>query len=361
MINDFTTRDDVRRFSRFAWVTLGYNVLVILWGAGVRATGSGAGCGSHYPLCNGVVVPRDISTATFIELTHRATSGIALLLIIYLVVRAVKLYRQAKLTGDAQLKAQLRRVRLASCVTLFFTLTEATIGAGLVIFELVADNDSVARAAMLGVHLINTFLLLGALTLAAWWSRAGASVGSLKLNQHPMASLLFAASLAGTLMLGASGAVAALGDTLFPVKSLGEGLSNDLTGAGHYLVQLRVLHPVLAAVVGMMITGAACWTLKTTSSERTRKLARVVMLMLGVEIVAGGVNVLLLAPVWMQIIHLLLADAMWIGLVLLTATTFESCTVIAPETENRELKNRQANSGNLIVAPAARLESREGL
>ncbi len=45
-------------FSRYAWGVLLWNVLVALWGAYVRATGSGAGCGSHWPTCNGEILPR---------------------------------------------------------------------------------------------------------------------------------------------------------------------------------------------------------------------------------------------------------------------------------------------------------------
>src|SRR5262245_62215656 len=77
-----------KAFIRFAWLTLGITIVVIVWGAVVRATGSGAGCGSHWPLCNGVVVPRSPSMATLIELGHRLTSGLALLLVLGLVIGA---------------------------------------------------------------------------------------------------------------------------------------------------------------------------------------------------------------------------------------------------------------------------------
>ena len=57
---------------RFAWGLLAYNVAVILWGAVVRATSSGAGCGDHWPLCNGVVLQSNPRLATLIELAHRS-------------------------------------------------------------------------------------------------------------------------------------------------------------------------------------------------------------------------------------------------------------------------------------------------
>ncbi len=311
------------RFNRLTWVALGYNVLVVLWGAGVRATGSGAGCGSHYPLCNGVVVPRDVTTETFIEFTHRLMSGAALLLIIALVVWAMRLVRTAHANDESGLLMKAKRVRVWAFVALFFTLTEAAIGAGLVIYELVAKDDSVARAVWLAIHLVNTFLLLGALTLLAWWSAAQSSDEAIVWRERGWMGASFVACLIGTLLLGASGAIAALGDTLFPVKSLAEGLSNDLAGAKHYLVQLRVLHPILAGVMTILLSLAAWRVMRGAANERAKFFARVLLTIVGLEVFAGAVNVLLLAPVWMQIVHLLLADALWIALVLMVVAALE--------------------------------------
>lgn len=340
-------------FSRAAWVVLAYNVLVILWGAGVRATGSGAGCGSHYPLCNGVVVPRDVTMETFIEFTHRLMSGAALMLIIALVVWSVRLVRAGRVSGDEGFLAKAKGVCVWACVALFFTLTEATIGAGLVIYELVAKDDSVARAVWLAVHLVNTFLLMGALTLVVWraseWSAGAKFAWDVQGNNAGV--WLFAMCLGMTLLLGASGAVTALGDTLFPVKSLAEGLQNDLTGAGHYLVQLRVLHPVIAGLVTVMLSVAAWWTIKRGMNDNphAKKLAWIVVSILCAEVAAGIVNVLLLAPVWMQIVHLFLADMLWISLVMLTAATCSRAPRHVPRLE------RQANTAlDFSLTPLSR-------
>ena len=145
------------RLARFAWFVLAYNVAVILWGAYVRATGSGAGCGAHWPLCNGEVVPRAPQVATVIEFSHRFSSGLTLIAIAVLVVW---IFRVCAPGHPARLGAVLSGVLI---------VTEAAVGAGLVLFRLVADNASMARAMFVGVHLLNTFLLLGALTLTAWW------------------------------------------------------------------------------------------------------------------------------------------------------------------------------------------------
>ena len=143
------------RLARFAWWVLAYNLVVILWGAYVRASGSGAGCGSHWPLCNGEVIPRGASITTLVEFSHRLTSGLALIAVVALWWRC----RSLVAAGSAA-----RRMANASLVLM---LTEAAVGAGLVLFQLVADNASMARALFMAIHLINTFLLVAALTLTA--------------------------------------------------------------------------------------------------------------------------------------------------------------------------------------------------
>src|SRR5690606_33978415 len=214
------------RFAIYAWGVLAYNLLVVAWGAYVRATGSGAGCGSHWPLCNGEVVPRAPQIETISEFTHRLGSGLALLLVVGMVVWAVRAYP----TGH--------RVRGGAYASLALIIVEALLGAGLVLFELVADNDSVARAFAMVAHLVNTFILVGALAITAWWASGGRA---LRLSRHRTATVLAAVGLAALLLTGASGAIAALGDTLFPSRTLAEGFAADMSTTSHILLRLRVL------------------------------------------------------------------------------------------------------------------------
>ena len=293
------------RFTRFAWFVLAANLAVIAWGAVVRATGSGAGCGSHWPLCNGEVVPREPSAETLIEFSHRATSGIALLLVVALMVAAWRCFERG------------HPARLGAGLTMFFMVGEAAIGAGLVLFELVADNASMARALFMAVHLGNTFLLLGALTLTAYWGGGGEPVRLRR--QGPLAALFFLAFV-GLLAIGASGAVAALGDTLYPAGSLEEALRQDLSATSHVLIRLRIYHPVIAVVVGILLL-VLTYLLRDSGPEAARRWSKRVFILVFVQMAAGGVNVLLLAPVWMQILHLFLADLLWIALVLTAAAS----------------------------------------
>jgi heme a synthase len=299
------------RFAPFAWGVVAFNLLVIVWGAFVRASGSGAGCGSHWPLCNGEAVPLAPEFETFVEFTHRATSGVALLLVFGLAVWAFRLFPKG------------HPARKGAALSVFFILTEALIGAGLVLFGLVKDDDSVARALSLGVHLVNTFLLVGALALTAWGG-SDAEGGVEAWHAPKRLAWLCAASLAAVLVVGVSGAVAALGDTLFPATSLGESFRQDFSETAHVLVRLRVLHPALALAAGALAFMAAYVTLRSRPGLWPRRWAAALALLVCIQLGAGLLNVLLLAPVWLQLVHLLLADLLWLSLVLLTATVLES-------------------------------------
>lgn len=312
-------------FARFAWGLLAYNLLVILWGAFVRATGSGAGCGSHWPLCNGEALPRPESMETFIELTHRLTSGVDGLLVLFLVIWAFRAYPRR------------HPVRLASVGSLVFLVSEALVGAGLVRFELVADNDSIERGWVMAAHLVNTFLLLAWLTATAAWAKIGqvaaddpARAAGAPRRRLPVAlswrdpvTWVVAGGVVGLLVLGVSGAITALGDTLFPVDSFREGLAQDFSPAAHVFLRLRIWHPVLALVAGLYVVYGALWLRRRVAPVARAavgpagRYANALVALFLVQLGLGVVNVLLAAPVWMQLVHLLVADVIWILWILL--------------------------------------------
>jgi len=294
----------VTRLARFAWTVLAYNLAVIAWGAYVRATGSGAGCGAHWPLCNGEILPRGARLATLIEFSHRATSGLALLSVVALLVWTWRACRRG------------HPARTGAALAMFFMLTEAGVGAGLVLFQLVADNASFARAMFLSAHLINTFTLLAFLSLTAWWLSGGAPLSV--RGRGGRATAVAALSL-GVLVVAPSGAVAALGDTLFPVSSLSSALWADLSVTSHVLIRLRILHPVLAAVTAVAVVLGAR-RIAAGSGATAQRLGAAVTSLTFAQVALGMLNVLLLAPVWMQLLHLLTADLVWIALILLGAS-----------------------------------------
>lgn len=297
-------------FARFSWFVLSYNILVILWGAYVRATGSGAGCGAHWPLCNGEAVPRAPQVETIIEFVHRLSSGMALILVIIMVAWAWRKYPKGHV------------VRLGVNLSLFFIITESLVGAMLVLFEWVALNQSVERVVSVSVHLVNTFLLLGSLLLTAWWASGGAPIRFDRQKRSILILVLM--GLVGVLFLGVSGAITALGDTLFPAGSLSEGIRQDFEPTAHFLVRLRVWHPVIAVISGFYVTFMAALIAGLGEDKLLKKLAWLLVGLFGTQLMAGLINLVLLAPVWMQIIHLLLADLVWLSLVAFSARLFRS-------------------------------------
>jgi len=285
-----------RRLLHFAWGTLAYNVAVIVWGAYVRATGAGAGCGNHWPLCNGEVIPRAARIATLIEFSHRASSGLAAILVVALCI--------------ACLRALPKRhpARAASIIAAILMFTEAFIGAALVKFELVAQNKSIARAISLPIHSTNTMLLLAAIAVTALWLPLESPV----LHRAKSAWLALSA-LVMLLITTAAGVIAALGDTLFPTA----GMAADFSASSHFLLRLRVFHPALA-VITVLVVGFFC-SRASRESERARRFAGIVGLAIVTQLFLGIMNISLQAPVWLQMLHLAVADVVWIGTVLIAA------------------------------------------
>jgi heme A synthase len=318
-----------RRFLRFSALVVCATLGVILWGAYVRASGSGAGCGSHWPTCNGEVIPRPRSTATVIEFTHRASSGLAFLLV--------------AAQGLWALRAFPRRhpVRRAAGASFLFMVTEALVGAGLVLFEMVAGNKSVARAAWIAAHLTNTLALLASLALTVWWARAAAAADGEQRGAGregaggPWRPALLV-GLAGLVLVATSGAVVALGDTLFPARSLAEGMAQDFAPTAHVFLRLRIVHPVLAVGTALYLLVVAGLLAARDPSGRVRPLATgAAVLVLG-QVTAGFLNFVLLAPTALQLVHLLLADLVWLAFVVLTAAVWKEARGPVPAGEGVE-------------------------
>lgn len=292
------------RFVQTAWLTVAVTVFVILWGAVVRATGSGAGCGNNWPTCNGEVLPLSGTAETAIELVHRLTSAALGVLIVVLVVMARRRFPAG------------HRVRRAAVATLGLVIVESLVGAGLVLFEQTGEFEGVSRAYWQAGHFANTLLLLAAATLTAWW--AGASEPG--HDRAPSTSeRRWLIALGGAFILvGVSGAIAALGDTLFPVETFVEGLERELSASGHVFERLRIYHPAIAIVAGLLAVRVAT-RLAETRPGRVERLSRLITVLVVGQLALGTVNALLAAPVWIQIVHLLVADLLWMGIVVLAA------------------------------------------
>ncbi len=292
---------DARWAEQFAWTVVAYNVLVIVWGALVRATGSGAGCGNHWPLCNGQVVPLSPTLHTVIEFTHRLMVSGSVFAMIALLAFAWR----ATSRGAA--------ARVFAVISTLLLLNEAFLGALLVKLGYVTGNQSLGRVVVLSVHLSNTLLLLASLTMTA--RMLGSGQRWRELRAKGMDRVLAAAGLVATLAVGVSGSLAALGDTLFPATSLQAAFLQDFDASSPWLLRLRGIHPA-SAILAACLVG---WLVLRARREGLARQANALLGLLGLQFVLGVADVLLLAPVWMQLVHLLGADFYWVTLVVLSA------------------------------------------
>ncbi|GGO18685.1 COX15/CtaA family protein [Deinococcus humi] len=290
---------------RLAWGALAYNVLVILWGAVVRLTGAGAGCGDHWPLCNGVVVPQNPTLHTVIEFSHRLTSGVSGLLAIALVALAFLV------TGPGH------PARFGALLSLGLIFLEGLVGGVQVLLGLTAQSTDPARGFVQGIHLANTFLLLGALLLTALWALGKPR---LRLRGQGLAGLWSFTGLGLVLVLGMAGAVTALGDLLFlpadgtPVDTV----RRDFAATAGVIENLRVVHPMLAVLTAAFLVWLGLFLRRERPSAEVSRWSLYMWSVLGLQMVAGFANVAFKAPAWMQLTHLLLACALWLAAVMLT-------------------------------------------
>jgi len=299
---------------RYAWGVVVYSVLVVLWGVVVRATGSGAGCGDHWPLCNGQVIPIHPKLATVIEYTHRMMSGPSEVPLIILLL--VWVFRRT---------ARHHLARRFAVAGLVLTFTEGLLGALLVKLGLTATSTSPLRPPMLALHLANTLLLLGSLALTAHFlGRRTAVLRESVRFEHKTPAII---GLAAAMVIGITGSLAALGDTLFPSTSLRAAFAADFSSSSEWLIRLRILHPASAVLAGAFILWLLWRAIFAARDGEHRKLGLWLVGLLALQFLLGSLDVLLRAPVWMQVLHLAGADGFWCVLVVLTATV----TVIAAD------------------------------
>ncbi len=294
------------KFAKYAWFVLAYNVVVILWGVFLRASKSGDGCGQYWLTCNGEVIPSAPQLKTVIEFSHRLTSGLAFIFVFILLIWAFR-----KFTKD-------NAVRKTALISFVFIITEALVGAGLVLTGNTAETLTAARPFWMIGHLTNTFILLASLSLTAWFASGGKTFD---FKAQPKVLLLLGLAVFGVFLVGISGSVAALSSMLFPSATLSEGLAKDFSEASNILLRLRVSHPILSVSVGVHLIFLAGW-LKSKARENfwIQRWANVLSILVLIQFASGALTLLTLAPIVMQIIHLFLADAVWISFVLLSAS-----------------------------------------
>ncbi len=294
------------KFAKYAWFVLAYNIVVILWGVFLRASKSGDGCGQHWLTCHGEIIPSAPEMKTVIEFSHRLTSGLAFFAVLALVVWTFRKFPK---------KHILRKTALISFV---FIITEALVGAGLVLTGNTAETLTDARPFWMAGHLINTFILLTFLTLTAWFASGGKHFD---FKVQPKILLFLGLAVAGIFFIGISGSVAALSSMLFPSETLAEGLKQDFSTTSHILLRLRIFHPISSILVGVFLIFLSGWLKKQAKNNVwINRWASFLSFVVIIQLAFGAATLLTGAPIIMQLIHLLLADAIWILFVLMTAS-----------------------------------------
>lgn len=292
-----------RGFTRIAWAVLGYTLLVILWGAVVRITGSGAGCGQHWPTCHGEIIPTAASVEKMIEFSHRVTSGLSMLAVFAMTWLAHARFPEGHL------------VRRGAKLSTLFIIIEAAIGAGLVLLELVAENASVYRGIWVAVHLANTLVLMGVIALTVWWSR---DARPLRFGGRGVVTAWLYGAVALVVLTSMAGAISALGHTLFPVDEAAshlERITDDPWADTNYPMLVRLVHPALSLGVVLYLWSMAADVSRRMDAPGVNRAAIWLSVAVGLQTAGGILNIAMSAPGWMQVLHLAMANGVWLTLV----------------------------------------------
>ena len=313
MANDAVPQAPHRPWFRSPWgLALAYTLFIVLFGAVVRITGSGAGCGQHWPTCQGESLHLPRAVEEWIEYGHRITAGLGLLAVIGLTVGTF-LKRER---GDV--------ARFWAMTTLVAFIVESLLGAVLVKFGLVDKDDSIARAVVMAIHLVNTSVFTAGMLLCALATRSSARV---RFRFERTEKTFFVAGVLLLVVVSAAGAVTALGDTLYPMEE-GQAAIEVARAAGsptaHFLERVRGFHPLFAVAVAIFLVSATA-RLGRTNGARSR-----VLILLFTQVLAGVVNVWLSAPPWMQVVHLALANLLWLAWIALGAESALQTEETAP-------------------------------
>ncbi|MBK7394254.1 MAG: COX15/CtaA family protein [Chloracidobacterium sp.] len=299
------TETKLDRFAKYSWFVVAFNLVVILWGVFLRASKSGDGCGQHWLTCHGEVIPSAPELKTIIEFSHRITSAIAFFAVLGLLIWTFRKFKK----GAA--------IRKTAVVSFIFIVTEAAVGAGLVLTGNTADTLTVARPFWMAGHMMNTFVLLAFLVLTARYSSGGRTL-SFKVERKYLIAL--AIGVAAIFVVGISGSIAALSHMIFPAGTLAEGIAKDFSPTSNIILRLRLLHPVTAILTGVFLVFLTGWMVKESAGDKKiSRWSNLLALLVLTQLVFGAATLLMLAPIVMQLGHLFLADAIWVCYVLFAA------------------------------------------
>lgn len=312
------------RLAKYAWFVLAFNIVVILWGVFLRASKSGDGCGQHWLTCQGEVIPSAPELKTFIEFSHRVTSSMAGVFIVALLIWAFWRWR----SGRSDRTGAVLKMAAGSFV---FVVLEGLLGAGLVLTGNTAENLTPERPFWMAAHLINTFILLAFLTLTGRCASGGRRL-NFQIERKYLAAL--AIGVAAVFVVGISGSIAALSTMIFPAGTLIEGIAKDFSPTSNTLLRLRLLHPITAILTSVFIVFLTGWLTRERPGDRAVSgWSNILSILILAQIALGAATLLTLAPIIMQLGHLLFADAIWITYVMFSASFLSSAEPVTEEVD----------------------------
>ena len=265
------------------------SIASILAGAFVRATGSGDGCGATWPTCKGKIIPALSDTSELIEFSHRSVSGVLLVVTLIIFAKTRKFQKESL-------------VRTVTNYLTFFVIFEALIGAVIVIFEWVGLNSSLPRIIAVPIHLVNTFGLLG--SYAILYKILQDDLQNIK-NMFNKNFLLISSLF---LLSGATGSITALADVLFPSASFVEGFLADFDRTSEVLTRLRILHPIISSTLSIVL-----YVYATGIRKKYNVSVKLLQILILIAVFLGVINVLSNIVLPLSILHLAIADFLWIS------------------------------------------------
>ncbi|HEY0867324.1 MAG TPA: heme o synthase [Fimbriimonas sp.] len=292
------------RLAKYAWLVLLYNLAAVAWGVFVRAGRFGDGCGSHWPLCDGNSEPLKGDIARTVEMSHRVSTGLVGPLVLAMLVWTFRVFPKGHF------------LRKASVAAMGFTLLEGLVGAALVKFGWVVNDDSPHRAAVMSFHVVSTFLLLGSIAAVAFGARMP---NPPRLKGQGTVGWILGGGAAGLILLGVSGAISALGHQLNPVDNVLQAAMDPMT---FWMVRLQPFHPLIATAVGLYILLTAGLVTHLRPDPAVRRAVNWMIGLYGLQFGLGLLNIWLKAPIAMQMIHLVMADLNWLTLVVVAMVAF---------------------------------------
>ena len=284
---------------RFGYLALLLGFAQIVFGAVVRITGSGMGCGDHWPDCYGSFTPAPNAPSLLVEISHRYGAAALSLAILALAIAAWLKRREPGVAGRAG-------VLRPSVLAVVLVIVAALFGAVTIKMQL--------NPLVVATHLAIAMSLLAVLVVvvirAGGLGSRGVSAGSQRTfrSARAAAGLTFLALVFGALTANTPGATAACQG--FPWCSF----------ADHGLpLWIHVTHRIIAFLILGHLIGIAIGARKRGEPRPILSTAWAALGVVILQILVAGAMVGMHFPPSLRSLHQAVGTALWTVVVALAA------------------------------------------